>query len=451
MRRIDANPNRDTLIRLLLENPIGRNEDLRDFSEILASIEGGFSLFLDAEWGEGKTFFVKQLTALLEEANPFLESSGDLRGLFKEGEQFETFSKLDSFLPVYYNAWDSDHWDDPLPSIAIAIASQGNASASFRGDTSVNDKITGTLDAVLGFFGHPGIDTLRNSFTGEDLIEEYRKRESLRTVVSELVNAVLPEKANTLLLVVDELDRCRPSFAMKVLEQVKNLFASERVIIVYSVNTSELSHVVEGVYGQGFNGERYLSRFYDLKVPLRKVESSKYLSANNLFKTSNRFDVIAYGLVEAYSMTMREANRYISELMRVRPAVVDGRKGSGNDWICSFANVGLVPIVLAVKVMDPNAYRSIIQNFDTALLYKAFSLSDDATDFMDATWRSYVQIKTGETLSEDERHARRMELLEVLVYAIWCKEDSNPRYQTAHKFISHSWGYSSILRLSKLI
>lgn len=127
MRRIDANPNRDTLIRLLLENPVGRNEDLRDFSEILASIEGGFSLFLDAEWGEGKTFFVKQLTALLEEANPFLESSGDLRGLFKEGEQFETFSKLDSFLPVYYNAWDSDHWDDPLPSIAIAIASQGNS------------------------------------------------------------------------------------------------------------------------------------------------------------------------------------------------------------------------------------------------------------------------------------------------------------------------------------
>lgn len=209
MRKIDSAPTRDVLVNLLHNDALGRNGDLAEFAGILKSIEGGFSLFVDADWGSGKTFFVRQVAYILEEVNPFLESHGDLDGLLGNNCELAPYTELNSFLPVYYNAWENDHWDDPLPSIAASIALQGDACASFRSDTEAGEKIAKTLDAILGVFGHGGASSLRDAFSGRDLIQAYRDRETLRSSVSKLVDVALPEKANTLLLIVDELDRCR--------------------------------------------------------------------------------------------------------------------------------------------------------------------------------------------------------------------------------------------------
>ena len=452
MRRIDSAPTRDILVKLLHNDALGRNEDLAEFAGILKSIEGGFSLFVDADWGSGKTFFVRQMACILEEVNPFLESHGDLDGLLDNNCELAPYTELNSFLPVYYNAWENDHWDDPLPSIAASIALQGDACASFRSDTEAGEKIAGTLDAILEVFGHGGASALRDAFSGRDLIQAYRDRETLRSSVSNLVDGALPEKANTLLLIVDELDRCRPSFAMKVLEQLKNLFTDDRVVIVYSVNANQLSHVVEGMYGQGFDGRRYLSRFYDLTIPLRKVDSFKQLEASGLIKTSNRFDVIAYELAEAYGMTMRDANRYLTELFRVRPLVLENRDGFGNDWVRAFADAGLVPIMLALKIFDADAFASVVQKFEIGPLYHAFSKSEAAMEFMDATWGSYIKFEEGKTPSDEDRVSARHELLEALVYMIWCKDRNNSKYQHSYQvLIGRSWGFNSLPRLAKII
>lgn len=451
MRRIDSAPTRDTLVKLLHNDAIGRNGDLAEFAGILKSIEGGYSLFLDADWGSGKTFFVKQVIMLLEEVNPFLSAHEDLLDLVSPDRTLASYSDLDSFLPVYYNAWGNDHWDDPLPSIAASIALQGDASATFRSDVETSEKIAGTLDAILGVFGRTGAGALKDVLSGKDLIQSYKERETLRSSISDLVDAVLPEKANSLFLVIDELDRCRPSFAMKVLEQLKNLFSDDRVIVLYSVNSNQLARVVEGMYGQGFDGQRYLSRFYDLTIPLRKVDSLKHLETSGLLKTSNRFDVIAYSLAEAYSMTMRNINRYLAELLRVRPLVVDARGGFTNDWIQAFADVGLVPVMLAMKVAEPNAYKAVVQDYRVELLYQAFEKSDEAMNFMDGTWGSYIKFEEGTSPSEEDKKAARTELLEALIYKIWCNDANNPKRQYSYRVIGSSWGFDSLPRLAKII
>lgn len=371
--------------------------------------------------------------------------------MLDNNRELAPYTELNSFLPVYYNAWENDHWDDPLPSIAASIALQGDACASFRSDTEAGEKIAKTLDAILGVFGRGGASSLRDAISGRDLIQAYRDRKTLRSSVSNLVDVALPEKANTLLLIVDELDRCRPSFAMKVLEQLKNLFADDRVVIVYSVNANQLSHVVEGMYGQGFDGRRYLSRFYDLTIPLRKVDSFKQLEANGFIKTSNRFDVIAYELAEAYGMTMRDANRYLTELFRVRPSVLGNRDEFGNDWVRAFADAGLVPIMLALKVFDADAFASVVQQFEIEPLYHAFSKSEAAMEFMDVTWERYIQFGEGKTPSDEDRVSARHELLEALVYMIWCKDRNNSKYQHSYRVIGRSWGFDSLPRLAKII
>lgn len=238
---------------------------------------------------------------------------------------------------------------------------------------------------------------------------------------------------------------------MKALEQLKNLFSDDRVIVLYSVNFNQLARVVEGMYGQGFDGQRYLSRFYDLTIPLRKVDSLKYLETSGLLKTSNRFDVIAYSLAEAYSMTMRDINRYLAELLRVRPLVVDTRGGFGNDWIQAFAGVGLVPVMLAMKVANPNAYKAVVQDYRVELLYQAFEKSDEAMDFMDGTWGSYIRFEEGTSPSEEDKEAARTELLEALIYRIWCNDANNPKRQHSYQVIGSSWGFDSFPRLAKII
>ena len=48
------------------------------------------------------------------------------------------------------------------------------------------------------------------------------------------------KKGNRLIIMVDELDRCKPSYAVKLLERIKHYFTNDRITFVFSVNTYEL-------------------------------------------------------------------------------------------------------------------------------------------------------------------------------------------------------------------
>jgi hypothetical protein len=73
-----------------------------------------------------------------------------------------------------------------------------------------------------------------------------------------------------LVVFVDELDRCRPSFAIALLERVKHLFTVPGVVFVLSLDKEQLAQTVKSVYGSGFAAEGYLRRFidYDYRLPM---------------------------------------------------------------------------------------------------------------------------------------------------------------------------------------
>ena len=48
---------------------------------------------------------------------------------------------------------------------------------------------------------------------------------------------------------VDELDRCRPSYAVELPEVVKHLFTVDGVVFVIAVNRAELTHSIRALYG----------------------------------------------------------------------------------------------------------------------------------------------------------------------------------------------------------
>ena len=76
---------------------------------------------------------------------------------------------------------------------------------------------------------------------------------------------------------VDELDRCRPSFAVELLEVAKHLFTVDGVVFVIAVNRAELTHSIQALYGKGFDARGYLGRFFDVDFRLPDPDRSRFI------------------------------------------------------------------------------------------------------------------------------------------------------------------------------
>lgn len=94
------------------------------------------------------------------------------------------------------------------------------------------------------------------------MLEEFGKK------LSELGEA-MSKDGKPLVIFVDELDRCRPDYAVELLERIKHLFAVENLLVVLSVDTQKLGHAASQVIGfSPEDTDGYLRRFIDLDYRL---------------------------------------------------------------------------------------------------------------------------------------------------------------------------------------
>ena len=76
------------------------------------------------------------------------------------------------------------------------------------------------------------------------------------------------QKGHPLVVMIDELDRGRPSYAVELLEVAKHLFSVDQIVFVLAVNRSELAHSIKALYGDGFDVKGYMRRFFDVDFRL---------------------------------------------------------------------------------------------------------------------------------------------------------------------------------------
>ena len=238
-------------------------------ADLVKRLEGPFVLALDSPWGTGKTTVVRMLQATLGQANVQC---------------------------VYFNAWKVDYVADPLVALVSAIdelkVQVVGAGASFRAHMGRVKRVTtavakrGVVAAVkaatLGALDlEEEVEAIAAEATGEvagDLVDAFQKEKaSLEQFRRELEKAVaqLGEagKAKTLVFLVDELDRCRPSFAIEMLERIKHLFDVQNIVFVLSIDKSQLEASTAAVYGEKINAREYLRRFIDLEFGLPPIGS----------------------------------------------------------------------------------------------------------------------------------------------------------------------------------
>ncbi|WP_372364029.1 P-loop NTPase fold protein [Xanthomonas sp. NCPPB 3583] len=93
-------------------------------------------------------------------------------------------------------------------------------------------------------------------------------------------------KGRKVVVIIDELDRCRPLFAIQMLERVKHLFEINGFLFVISTDGKNLPEAVRSVYGGMESGERYLRRFFDFEFRLPAPDARIF---NHLLRTSFGF------------------------------------------------------------------------------------------------------------------------------------------------------------------
>jgi hypothetical protein len=174
-------------------------------------------------------------------------------------------------------------------------------------------------------------------FTGniaEDLIKEYEKGKSeikeFTKALEILADQVTMDKDDSkIVIIIDELDRCRPTYAVQLLERIKHLFGVGKVVFILGIDRSQLIHSIKSLYGTEFDAVGYLRRFIDLDYQLPEPKSGDYCSY--LFKHFGIEELILkrsgdrYGdlqtlraylgiLMSAARMSLREQEQTIARL-----------------------------------------------------------------------------------------------------------------------------------------
>lgn len=317
----------------LKENTFDRGKDIREFIEGLELIEGNAFISLDAKWGDGKTFFVRQIEETLKyfrakqmETEEKLLKHLESYEYLKESVAVKETTVKHIYLPVYYNAWMYDDHNDPLLSLLLVMTKQCGGAYNTKINTkSLGERLLAVASSLPISIKKVNPATLINDLQeGKmDILSAVKTEEDIKECVRDVFNDIIVEKAEKLVVFIDELDRCKPSFAIEMLERIKHYFDDERIIFVVSLNKEQLIHTISNYYGSEFDATRYLNRFFDVSINLPEI--SRYQKQKVQCTDSERLwiTLIADELSDYYGFSLRDKLIYKSSIESISREVGD--------------------------------------------------------------------------------------------------------------------------------
>lgn len=266
------------------EGDLWNRKDLAiKLTNYVRNLNVGATIAIDAEWGAGKSWFVKNWKDHLEKEN---------------------------FSVIYLDAFSNDFLEDPFLLISMEIAKKLEQKKSNVAD--LKDSIGSVYRAILpnapmilwalittligaGHFHKAVGDTIEDvqeslgevgkeagTLLNEQLkeylsqqVENYdNEHNSLEYFKEELAKAA-KELDEPLIFIIDELDRCKPEFSIRLIERIKHFFDIEKVVFVLAVNKKQLEESINSYYGFSKKNS-YLEKFLDFNLKLVKPSKTDY-------------------------------------------------------------------------------------------------------------------------------------------------------------------------------
>lgn len=356
MKRATLEATDENILQSIKEQNGTRNTEIKDFIEALELIEGNMFISLDARWGEGKTFYVRQIEKTLEYQTMKNFSTDDTQDeldkmkLYFTGTTLEEIDLKHSYLPVYYNAWLYDNHGDPLMSLLYVIVKKCGIWIDSKLTKDKTEKLKDLIKSVqvsLGMFSIGG-DKVIDSFIEKDIFKDIQLAEDIRQKVKEIFNEIIEEQTQKLVIFIDELDRCKPSYALEMLERIKHYFDDDRIIFIVSVNKEQLIHTISNYYGNGFDSTGYLNKFFDLEAHLPELQTfDTEIYQNN--KNQYFFISISNMLVRYFKLSRRDFLIYRDKINKLQNC--NALNDNSSEGICISLFVPII-IILDMKNME---------------------------------------------------------------------------------------------------
>lgn len=366
MKNYSLQPTDKNVRELLCTDPIGRNSHVFQFVELLNNIDECCTIAINGEWGTGKTFFVRQVKLILDAQNPQSLMDEDTRDTIK-GFLPDTIVDTGSYATVYYDAWTHDNDDDPILSLVHAAISSGQSDFSEEKQHSMVDSAAALAEVLTG----RNVGALLKEAKGKDRLEPLKDADSIRGMVKGFLDALVQEHGNRLVVFVDELDRCKPDYAIRFLERIKHYFSDDRITFVFSVSISQLECTVRNYYGSDFNAARYLDKFFDLRMSLPGVDYDRFIHKRLKFERKTQLDSMCIETVKHFGLSLRETERYVRLIkISAQSAFSKISTGFSDENALLFSVMYFVPIILGLQMTDMKAYLSFVNGIDSGPLVK---------------------------------------------------------------------------------
>lgn len=332
------------------DDALKRSDVAEKLTNLISGQSDPFVISLHGQWGTGKTFLLKRWQKQLEN---------------------------DGLRAIYFNAWEDDFCDDPFVAIIGQLSDflerkklenlsgkikEAAKSVLIQGTMSTLHKVSGiNLDEILKQFADKALD---------EYSQQGKKKNELKAALQELSENVKADTGHPLVFIIDELDRCRPTFAIELLERVKHIFDIPDMVFVFGVNREELCSSIRSVYGE-IDADTYLQRFFDMEFLLPDIDSKAFCklvieryqldqfyaglsnSKNNIviYEHFDKFSGIFQAFCSYFALSLRDID-YCTRLI-----VFIGKNATENNYMF----LPLLPLLIILRLKNKTLYQEYIR------------------------------------------------------------------------------------------
>lgn len=393
IKSLELEPTRENVYNTLVANAVGRNENLWQFACFCSVQESRCSIALDSGWGTGKTFFLKQMEMLFNCYDLKTDELGKVENEFAKYKKSNTIiNKQKPHVCVYYDAWLNDNAEDPMRSILYCLIMQridqfqkqsnkdedawrkvieftNRARLFIKNLYQFNTKKDLILDAIASLENlipekyRLGLGKISESIKASNPIHEIEAQKCFHDAFDDFLRSLIPSADTRLLILIDELDRCKPTYAVQLLERIKHYLSNDRVTFVFAINDEQLQHTIKAFYGDGFNAHQYLDRFFDYRLVLPQIDKLRfdkfYCFKEDDDAKKHLYDETCDSFLKTFSLSMRETLKYRTQVKIICDSASKDRRFFNNScwWLVVFV---FVPFLLGLKLKDRNMYNDFV-------------------------------------------------------------------------------------------
>ncbi|WP_417499679.1 KAP family P-loop NTPase fold protein [Methylophaga sp.] len=357
----------------------------KGFGERLANLvenSGGSPVIaLDSGWGEGKSTFIKMWRGYLEN-----HREPEIKSIYFDA--FENDYQKDPFLTLASEIYQLITVEDEETKTKFKDKAAKAAKSLVRGALKVSVKV-GTAGIVDGSAVDVAEKELSNLVADQvdDLIKErfeHAEKDKLalkefRSYLSNFANEVNGGKP--IVFIIDELDRCKPDFALELLEQVKHLFSVKGIAFLLVTNREQLEESIKSKYGQGINPTNYLHKFINVWLTMPRASDEyndngcQFLqNALSGMKEENEVIVntesvsVLNDIVKFYQPSFREIERMLSYF-----SIINNMLGSQR-YLDNYQY--MISMVCYLKACQPNCLKVVNGKLNSSHIIEAARLDE---------------------------------------------------------------------------